>query len=393
MIHCAATASTDPAVADAVNVRGAAAVARLAAAAGVRTLVQVSSSTAAPDSLSVYGRTKFAGEQAVRGVAGLRTVVLRPNLIVGAGGGGVYGRMAGMVRRLPVIPLLGGGRVTVQPIHAPDDHPTAMGQALKLQNETARNEQYARTIATLQNRATTVTDALQALKKISDRATEIATQADGTKTTQDLQVFAVELRQLIQQAVQLANSKDGDQYVFAGTNSGSPPFGATTDGNGNVTAVTYQGNTGVAETEIADGLAVTAAAPGENNSGAGARGVFSDGRYGADFFNHLISLQNHLAAGDSDSVATVDRPALGHDEDKLIYQTANIGVVQTQLDTAATSADNRKAALQQSLTDVAGADLTATLVQLSQTQNTYQVALQSSARLLQLQQNLLSYLP
>src|SRR6185436_9204540 len=56
----------------------------------------------------------------VRGIPGLRQVILRPNLIVGAGGGGVYGRMASLVRGLPAVPLLGGGRAIVQPVHVDD---------------------------------------------------------------------------------------------------------------------------------------------------------------------------------------------------------------------------------------------------------------------------------
>lgn len=103
-----------------MNVAGTDRVARQAAAAGVTNFIQISSSTAAPDSLSAYGRTKYAGEEAVRRVPGLRFVILRPNLIVGAGGGGVYGRMAGLVRGLPMIPLLGGGHSILQPIHVDD---------------------------------------------------------------------------------------------------------------------------------------------------------------------------------------------------------------------------------------------------------------------------------
>jgi flagellar hook-associated protein 3 FlgL len=89
----------------------------------------------------------------------------------------------------------------------------------------------------------------------------------------------------------------------------------------------------------------------------------------------------------------VDEPALLNDENNIIYQVATNGAVQSQLDAQATIASNRESGLQTSISNVAGADLTQTLVQLSQNQTAYQAALQSSANMLQLQQYLLSYLP
>ena len=280
-----------------------------------------------------------------------------------------------------------------QRIQAPEDDPAAMGQALTLQREESDAEQYASNIATLQTRANAGYSAFQGLKPISDRAGEIATQADGTKSKSELQALGIEVQQMIQQAVELANSKDASQYVFAGTKSDAAPYTVTTDAEGNVTSVAYQGNTGQSQTEIMQDTSLSLDLPGENNTGSGPRGVFSDSRYGADFFNHLISLQNHLLAGDANGVQTVDAPALAKDEDNLIFQTASNGVLQTRLETAAANADARKSFMRQTLTTVAGADLAQTLVELSQTQNAYQVAVQSSAKLLGLQQNLLDHLP
>jgi flagellin-like hook-associated protein FlgL len=133
--------------------------------------------------------------------------------------------------------------------------------------------------------------------------------------------------------------------------------------------------------------------PGENNTGSGPRGVVSDSRYGADLFNHLISLQNNLLNGDTNAVTTTDLPALTNDENNIIYQVADNGAVQTRLDTAASAATASQTALQQSITNVAGADLTQTLVQLTQANNSYQAGLQSASAILQLQQSLLAYLP
>ena len=63
--------------------------------------------------------------------AGIETIVLRPGLVYGPGSRGLYGRMRGMVERLPVLPLLGGGAAPVQPIHV-DDLCRAILRALEM---------------------------------------------------------------------------------------------------------------------------------------------------------------------------------------------------------------------------------------------------------------------
>jgi flagellar hook-associated protein 3 FlgL len=281
---------------------------------------------------------------------------------------------------------------TGQRIQRPEDDPAGMATALKLQTEAAAAQQHAQNVATLQTTATSVGDALQQLKTISDRAGEIATAADGIKTPTELQSYAVEVNQMIQQAVQVANSQDGDHYLFSGTKSDTAAFTETVDANGTVTAVAYQGNTDVGQREIGENTTLTVDVPGANTSGSGPRGLLADSRYGADFFNHLIQLQKDLASGDTAAIANNDHPALAKDEDNLIYQISNNGVVQTRLDSAATAASNRQGALQQTLTKVAGVDVTQAITDLSRQQTVYQAALASSSVLLQLQQSVMQYL-
>jgi flagellar hook-associated protein 3 FlgL len=282
---------------------------------------------------------------------------------------------------------------TGQRIQAPSDDPAGMQQALGLQAESSNVSQYSENIAALQARSNAGYSVLQQLQTISNRVGEIATQVDGTTADQAMQSYAAEVTQLIQQAAQLVNTKDNGQYLFGGTASGQQPFTVTTDANGNVTAVTYQGNTSVAQSQIADNATVSADVPGENTSGSGPRGLVADSRYGADFFNHLISLQNDLLAGNRNAVSTVDNQAFLKDEDNIAYQVANYGAVQAQLSTAASLASTRTTGLSQDINTVAGADLATTLSQLSQANTAYTAALQSASTLLQLKQSLLAYLP
>lgn len=66
-----------------------------------------------------HGNGVLAGEAALLG-SGRTGVMLHPTMIYGAQGENNVQRLAGLLRRLPVMPLPGGGRFLVQPIHQDD---------------------------------------------------------------------------------------------------------------------------------------------------------------------------------------------------------------------------------------------------------------------------------
>ena len=273
-----------------------------------------------------------------------------------------------------------------------DDDPTIMRQVLDLQVQDSQIGQYRNNISSLQSQAIGSYSAISGLQSLSARAGEIATLADGTRSPQELSVYAKEITQLIQQGVQLMNSTWEGSYLFGGTQSSQPPFVAANDANGNVTSVAYQGNESVPTAEIAAGATVSALVPGANTSGSGPSGVITDTRTGADFFNHLIALQNHLLAGDTATIAATDRAALAKDEDNIISHIAANGLLQSNLTTADSLAAAQSLSVKQRVSDQSDADLAETLTQLSATQVAYQAALQSGATLLNQSQSLLDYL-
>jgi flagellar hook-associated protein 3 FlgL len=165
--------------------------------------------------------------------------------------------------------------------------------------------------------------------------------------------------------------------VYAGTRNTQPPYTVATDAAGHVTSVTYNGNTSVARVDIAEGAAVAAAPPGPD-------------AIGADFFNNLIALQNHLLAGDTAAITATDQPALAASEDLLLTQMAANGVFQARLTTADTIARNQIEALNADASRLADADLTDSVLLLTQTRTAYQAALQTGGSLLQV--SLLDYL-
>jgi flagellar hook-associated protein 3 FlgL len=279
---------------------------------------------------------------------------------------------------------------TGQRIQLPEDDPAAASRVLDLQVRQAALTQYQSNVATMKEQTTVSYAAMRSLKSISDRAREIATLADGTRAPAELSAYATEVTQLIQQAVQAANGKFHDDYLFAGTKNDQPPFVMTLDANGQVTGVTYQGNGNVAEAEISTGITLSAQTLGANSTGTGPRGLITESRAGADFFNHLISLQNNLAAGNVSAIAATDSPQLARDEDNFLFHVANIGATQARLDTTSTLLSQQTQSLQTSISKEADADLAQTLVQLNATQTAYQAGLQSGALIMS--RSLLDYL-
>jgi flagellar hook-associated protein 3 FlgL len=279
-------------------------------------------------------------------------------------------------------------------VQAPSDNPTAMESTLDDLSSQAAQQQYSSNIATVQSQANTIYSVLQSLQSLTSQAGTIATEAgSGTNSQTDLNDYASQVSSLIQQAIQLVNTKDPatGQYLFGGTASGQPPFTVSSDSDGNITGVTYQGNSSVNQTEVASGVTVAVDVPGANTSGAGAFGLITDGRTGADLFNHLITLQNDLSSGNTTAISSTDKQNLQNDEDNMTYQIANNGNVQTQLNTAASFATSQSTSLSGLISNASGADLVKTMTDLSQTQTAYQAALQSSAAIMQL--SILNFLP
>jgi flagellar hook-associated protein 3 FlgL len=275
-------------------------------------------------------------------------------------------------------------------VTAPGDDPAAMQSALNLVADKTAAQQYNANLNALQDRSTQIYNALSALQQISSSVGEYVTAAGGTAP--NTASLVTNLNQLINHALDLANTKDPTtgKGIFGGTSGSAAPFVATRDSDGQVTSVSYAGNNAVNAVEIGKGATISVDLPGANPAASGAHGLFQDTRNGADFFANLIKLRDDIAAGNTSAVTGPDTAALRKDSDNLLYQISNVGATQTRLNLTATTLQNQLSALDKNISDATSADLVQTLVQLSQAQNSYQAALQSGAKIMQL--SILNYI-
>ena len=128
VVHCAyATRETDLARARQVNEEGTRRLLEASRRAGIPRFVFVSTIVATPDAPSYYARSKHALEGLLDPE---RDLVLAPGLILAREGHGLFQQMRGLMQRLHVVPLFGGGRQPLQTVHV-DDVCEALARALE----------------------------------------------------------------------------------------------------------------------------------------------------------------------------------------------------------------------------------------------------------------------
>ena len=109
---------------------------RVAKEAGVKRYVQMSALGARSGARSAYHRTKWRAEEAVR-ESGIGWTIFRPSIIFGAGDEFIS-VLAGMIRRLPAVPVLGDGQYRLQPIPV-EQIAEGFAQALRIEASVGRS--------------------------------------------------------------------------------------------------------------------------------------------------------------------------------------------------------------------------------------------------------------
>lgn len=124
VIHCAATTSQsapDVALSRKVNVEGTRLLYEAAQKAGVRRWIQISSMSAHPGSTTVYGKTKLAADEYLRIQAGPPLwTILRPSIIYGPGERGLVAKTVKLMKKLPIVPVIGPGKELIRPAYVDD---------------------------------------------------------------------------------------------------------------------------------------------------------------------------------------------------------------------------------------------------------------------------------
>ncbi len=175
-------------------------------------------------------------------------------------------------------------------ILTPSDDPIAASRALEIRESIGRLDQFDRNSGIATNRLAQEESALNSVNNVLQRVRELALQANNaTQSDESRQLIAVEMRQQLDQLVQLANQSDGNgAFLFAGNLEDVQPvtrMGASFSYNGDQGQRYIQigegrqiadGDSGAAVFfAIRDGNAVFSSAPAATNTGTGVLGAGS----------------------------------------------------------------------------------------------------------------------
>jgi flagellar hook-associated protein 3 FlgL len=266
---------------------------------------------------------------------------------------------------------------TGQRVSKPEDDPSAVGQIIDLQVEQQQLAEYQQNATKALQTSQASSSALTNIKSLSDRATQIASLGSSTESDSAAAAYATETNQLIEQAVQSANTTLSGDYLFGANAVNTAPFQVTRDASGNISNVTYVGSANTASVPISSSTTVSPSTDATTNHGL------------ADFINNLVSLRDALTSNDTSAAATASTN-LDTTENTIINAISEAGAVQSRIQINQSQMTSQATNLQQFVSNDRDVDMSQAMVELSQTQVAYQAALQSTTTIMS--KSLLDYL-
>jgi flagellar hook-associated protein 3 FlgL len=270
---------------------------------------------------------------------------------------------------------------TGQRIAAPSDDAPAMQRILNLRVEKKQNQQYHRNATDGLEVSKVTFSSLEQIKNLLVRASELSANVNGATSDQEFKAKASEIDQLIQQGLNVANTKLRGSYLLAGEASGAPeaPFAATST-DGKVTQIAYrysvadQADDANPQMHIGEDTKISAfTTPREN-------------REVTDLLNKMIDMRNAMtdvptASATKATAVLALRDDLAAKEDQILSALSRAGTIQYRLETAMKDLEIRYEGTEKLISTDADIDFAEATVRLNRAQMAYQAAIQSGARI------------
>jgi flagellar hook-associated protein 3 FlgL len=258
------------------------------------------------------------------------------------------------------------------------DDPVGMSHVLDYRKTLASIDQYSRNITQANTGLNLADTTLSDIQALLNQAKSLAIeQANGTYNADDKKTVAGQLQQIRDQIIQLANTKNGNQYLFGGRNTVTPPY----DSEHPETA-TFNGDDSQNQILISDNVKLDVHVSGKQAFDGTIAGT-------ADPVVVLTTLIDGLNANDSSAAASSLDPL-----DQCMAQVSDtqaaVGITLNHLDATETHLSDLKLSFQAMLSNTEDADLTKTITDLTAQQSAYDASLAVTAKIIQ--HSLLDYL-
>ncbi len=262
-----------------------------------------------------------------------------------------------------------------QSVNQPSDNPTAAALLVENNDQATFTAGYLQSLNAVQGQLSTADSTLSSVVTALQRAISLGVEGgNGTLSDSDRAAIANELQGIQSQLVSLGNTSYQGRFVFAGTNTGTPPYVLD---NAAASGVRYVGNNGVNQVSIGSGYKLAVNQPGSQLFSATGNDVFLA-------VNSLIqALQTNTGIGDAvTAVGTASR--------YISAQRVFYGNASNQAQSQTTYLNTAKLQISQQANTLGGADLAAAATSLAQAGVDTQATLATISKLSQ--NNLFSYL-
>jgi flagellar hook-associated protein 3 FlgL len=258
----------------------------------------------------------------------------------------------------------------------PSDDPISLVSTLGFRTALSRVEQYSQNSETGTLWLSSSETAISQVSELAKQAQDIANQMGyGTQTAETRTQAAAEVGQLLDQAISLGNTQVAGKYIFAGYRTSTAPFSKTTVGG--VETVVYNGDTNDFQIQVGTNEQLTVGKNGQT--------VFVD----SNLFAALENLKQAITNNDLPSIQQQAQILQGT-EDSLGTQLADVGIRQNRLKDKQNLLAKWSVNIQDQISNLENVDYNKAILELQQQQTAYEIALQSAAKISQL--NLLNYL-
>ena len=267
---------------------------------------------------------------------------------------------------------------TQKRINRPSDDPSGMGRVLAGRSALATIGQYTDNIQQGKTRLEFSEKTLKLVDELVQQARRIADEKSASGVTADERQFAAtQVKEILDQVLQLANSKFGDRYMFSGDKTSTRPF-AIEDPD-DPYRVSYQGDDGSFRYPIADGVEVTVDADGRNyfqNSADGGINIFDE------LHDLIAGLENPiLAEGSTQIRATIDPLEDAHVQ--IMNKRSEAGPKLYRLQATEEHWVNMKNTVQAAIGREEDVDVTQAIIELKNLETAYQSTMAAASRIIQ----------
>jgi flagellar hook-associated protein 3 FlgL len=270
-------------------------------------------------------------------------------------------------------------------IQKTSDDPLNSTRLQQLQDAKADDTQYLRNVDQMISELNVTDSSISDIVQLAQRARELSVQAGNDTLNQaNLTAISQEVDQLINQAVQIGNTKMGQRFVFAGFAGGTQPFtrtGNTVAFNGTPSTPVpgYQRaaelSAGVTISQNVDGTALLGTVTTTGGSPDAVSG-------GSGLLRTLTTLKLALEQGNKTTIRS-QIGQLSTDVDTITTIQSDVGARVNRLELVKARLENRQSVISTEMGAIQDIEMAKTISDLSYQQTLYQASLKVNAGIMQ----------